>query len=99
MRNGRFCSQKCAQDNNNYGRYGLKNKEEWQALHDRAAGRCEICKKPFERTPHIDHDHKTGKARGLLCISCNQALGKLGDNLEGLTAAVNYILRSTSISP
>ena len=80
MRNGRFCGQKCVKAAAQYKPYGLKNKEEWQALHDRAAGRCEICKNEFDRTPHIDHDHETGKPRGLLCGKCNMGLGKLGDN-------------------
>ena len=39
----------------------------------------------------VDHCHKTGKVRGLLCIGCNTALGKLGDNEEGLLKALGYV--------
>jgi hypothetical protein len=42
-------------------------------------GRCAICcNKPFSgRSLHIDHCHKTGKVRGLLCATCNWYLGKI----------------------
>ena len=38
----------------------------------------------------IDHDHETGKIRGLLCDLCNRALGQFQDNLEVLKKAVEY---------
>lgn len=37
-------------------------------------GRCKICTKEM-KVPHVDHDHVTGKYRGLLCVSCNNGLG------------------------
>lgn len=40
---------------------------------------------------HVDHCHKTGRVRGILCTNCNQALGKLGDSLEALQAVVEYL--------
>lgn len=55
---------------------------------------CGICMKPFNGDRymmHTDHDHITGKVRGILCISCNHAIGVLGDNAEGLRAALRYI--------
>jgi hypothetical protein len=39
----------------------------------------------------VDHDHKTRKLRGVLCDGCNTALGKLGDNEEGVRALLVYI--------
>lgn len=39
----------------------------------------------------IDHDHENGRVRGVLCIRCNSALGKLGDNTEGLQRAMDYL--------
>lgn len=60
---------------------------------------CAICGKPETRKNkytgtcrlHIDHDHKTGKVRGLLCSKCNVVLGAFGDNIEILMSAINYL--------
>jgi len=39
----------------------------------------------------LDHCHETGEFRGWLCKQCNTGLGNLGDNLESLKRAVNYL--------
>lgn len=56
---------------------------------------CAICKKHELLTPRkslcVDHCHTTGKVRGLLCESCNQALGLLYDNKESLINALEYL--------
>ena len=61
-------------------------------------GRCAICMKPFVKTPRgkpvVDHDHKTGKVRGLLCDHCNAGLGLFKDNARLLLAAVHYLAGS-----
>lgn len=55
-------------------------------------GRCAICgTTPSGRRLAIDHDHTTGKVRGLLCGSCNTGLGLLGDTAEGIEAALRYL--------
>lgn len=46
----------------------------------------------------IDHDHETGTVRGLLCPSCNQALGLLKDSPDILRAAIHYLEGATTIS-
>jgi len=55
---------------------------------------CAICKKlltyPHQWT-HVDHDHTTNKVRGILCGTCNVGLGKLGDSIETLQNAINYL--------
>ena len=40
---------------------------------------------------HVDHDHKTGKVRGLLCKSCNIALGEVEDNIHTLKSMIEYL--------
>ena len=52
---------------------------------------CECCKKvPLKWC--LDHDHDTDKFRGWICERCNTGLGKLGDNIEGIVNALNYLL-------
>ena len=56
-------------------------------------GCCEICGKPPKQFKHlsIDHDHKTNKFRGLLCYTCNFAIGQFEDNVDLLDKAKNYL--------
>jgi hypothetical protein len=58
-------------------------------------GVCAICKeaRPEERTLHVDHDHVTGKVRGLLCFRCNNAIGDLRDDVEFAHRLLDYLDR------
>jgi|ERR1035437_434713 hypothetical protein len=53
--------------------------------------KCAICKNIFSKTPHIDHNHKTGKIRELLCGFCNKGLGEFKDNVVFLKNAIIYL--------
>lgn len=53
-------------------------------------GRCAICREPTEKL-HLDHDHATGKIRGLLCRFCNSLLGFARDDKKILGAAIHYL--------
>ena len=55
---------------------------------------CSICERKNDNLV-IDHDHNTGKVRGLLCVRCNTGLGKFKDDVELLTKAINYLNNST----
>ncbi len=55
---------------------------------------CYICnahQSIFSRKLVVDHCHKTGKVRGLLCSSCNQGIGHFKDNIDSLKKAVEYL--------
>jgi len=55
---------------------------------------CSICGKSINDNGNkldIDHDHKTGKVRGLLCKNCNKGIGLFYENINILEGAINYI--------
>jgi hypothetical protein len=57
-------------------------------------GGCAICgyrPKPGGRRLNIDHDHKTGAVRGLLCARCNRGLGWFRDDPDRLEIAATYL--------
>jgi hypothetical protein len=79
-----------------YGRtYGV-SADEVDAMLVAQGGGCAICGERPERlaSMHLDHDHMTGSLRGLLCIDCNQGLGKFRDDPEVLMAAIGYLRRT-----
>lgn len=63
-------------------KYGI-SWEEYERMGDDQAWRCLICQRhqdDLTRRLVVDHDHETGKIRGLLCQRCNSALGYLEDS-------------------
>jgi len=71
--------------------------EDLDDLMVKQAGKCGICGTDSPRGHGnklvIDHDHKTGFHRGLLCSNCNTALGLFQDNPDILAAAIEYLKR------
>jgi hypothetical protein len=56
-------------------------------------GVCAICGKgPSGRSLSVDHDHQTGKIRGLLCTTCNAGIGLLCDDYKLLVKAADYLI-------
>lgn len=54
--------------------------------------KCAMCGKRYKKKYyHIDHDHRTGKVRGLLCQHCNLSLGQFGDSIIVLQRAIDYL--------
>jgi hypothetical protein len=65
--------------------------DDYEALLAAQGGGCAICGNPPKtRRLHVDHDHKTGKVRGLLCHRCNRALPSWVTS-QWLTHATEYI--------
>jgi hypothetical protein len=62
-------------------------------LLERQSGACAICGCPNWRgsEPRVDHDHSTGKVRGLLCRNCNLVLGMIGDDPKTAQGIVEYL--------
>jgi hypothetical protein len=75
--------------------------EQYQALLEKQDGRCAICGvAEGHRSCHgtkcrlaIDHDHRTGATRGLLCNNCNRGLGRFKDSIAILESALRYLKR------
>lgn len=77
-------------------KYGLTVKEfrELEAEQDYKCNCCGISKEQTQQKELcVDHDHLTGEIRGLLCLQCNAGIGMLGDNLEGVQKAYDYLFR------
>lgn len=73
--------------------YGISFAE-YEKMLNAQNGKCAICgttstgsRKAF----HVDHDHKTGKIRGLLCSQCNTGIGNLRDDIGLLERAIEYL--------
>jgi hypothetical protein len=71
-------------------KYGL-TPEEWGELVAAHGDACAICGKQMRLS--IDHCHRSGKVRGLLCNDCNLGLGRFRDDPELLQAAIAYLTR------
>jgi len=71
-------------------RYGL-TREQYDVMMSEQEGRCAICRKEFIGPPHVDHDHRTKAVRGLLCKTCNLAVGYLHDDPDLAVQAAIYL--------
>ena len=76
---------------NRVARYNM-SLEELDELWSKQNGRCAICNGTLDTKKYcIDHDHSSGKVRGLLCSSCNTAIGLLKDSPEIICNAMRYL--------
>lgn len=73
--------------------YGL-TLEKYAEIYKAQGGKCAICHQDCKtkKSLSVDHDHETGKVRGLLCNMCNRALGMFLDSPEVLASARAYLL-------
>lgn len=70
--------------------YGI-TLEEYNTKLNSQMGVCAICYKSTKRTLSVDHNHTTGKIRGLLCHNCNVALGLLKEDKNILNRMIDYL--------
>jgi hypothetical protein len=64
-------------------------------------GLCAVCGQPETHSTWalaIDHDHATGRVRGLLCFQCNTMIGKAKDNPAILRAGADYVERHKALN-
>ena len=77
-------------------KYNLTS-EDYNKMYDKQYGRCAICdthQSELKYTLSIDHNHKNGKVRGLLCNNCNGGLGMFKDNKLILDKAIKYLMKN-----
>lgn len=95
-KNNNYTCNKC----HNLRRFGINYKDYVRML-DEQNGGCAICGN-CESTANVrgktsllavDHNHETGKVRGLLCGKCNKAIGLLNDNPQLLQNSINYLTK------
>lgn len=89
IKNKRWAKKKRLMD------YGI-TEEVLENIKQKQNNKCAICGKiinEFTKDFAIDHDHKTGKVRGLLCMNCNIGLGAFRDNKTIMRKAIDYLNR------
>lgn len=92
----KYCSYDCKRRASTYvsrlKQYGI-SAEEHKGMIEKAGGACEICnlKLSDPLRLNIDHNHKTGKVRGILCGRCNSGIGQFLDNENRLINAIKYL--------
>jgi hypothetical protein len=94
------CQSKYSRERNLKRNFNL-SESEYQSMFAAQKGCCAICGKSRNSSGKklaVDHCHKTGKVRGLLCINCNLGLGSLQDKIEILESAINYLKSKTKSS-
>jgi hypothetical protein len=84
-------------------RYHMKSNfgltlEDFDRMLEQQNGVCAICEKecPTGQRLGVDHDHVTGKIRGLLCRKCNSGIGQFGDSLDLVKKALAYLEASAA---
>ncbi len=73
-------------------KYGI-TEEDYERMLEEQDHLCAICREPCSsgRRLAVDHCHLTGKVRGLLCMNCNIALGKLKDSVKIAQSLIRYL--------
>jgi DNA-directed RNA polymerase subunit RPC12/RpoP len=86
------CAAKKGRNQRLLAKFGLTT-EEYDFLLTHQGGRCAICQTEPKKTKYaVDHDHKTGRIRGILCLICNhKLLGGAREKIALLKRAIEYL--------
>ena len=76
-------------------KYGI-TLDEYTAMYEVHGGKCAMCERGFA-VLDVDHDHKTGRVRGLLCRGCNTLLGHVEKRAGLIERAKEYLVRQSAI--
>lgn len=79
-----------ARDSHLQNKFGISLDDYTKMLRKQKGG-CAICGKPSTKSLAVDHNHKSGKIRGLLCFKHNIGLGYFDENIQYLKTAITYI--------
>jgi hypothetical protein len=81
-------------DNALRAQYGI-TLDQYERMADEQGGNCRICESALDLGFYtaVDHDHDTGRVRGLLCSKCNMALGAFKDSAALLERAIDYLTK------
>jgi len=80
--------------------WGL-SRENYVRMLEAQGGRCAICWREPSELPlafSVDHDHVTGRIRGLLCLNCNTGVGQLNDDPYLLRRAIDYLTGALEVT-
>lgn len=78
-------------------KYGI-SRDKYEEMLEQSGGLCAICHESFgDDYPNIDHDHKTGQVRELLCRRCNHGLGNFRDNIDFLESSIAYLKKHKEV--
>lgn len=78
----------------NLDRWFRLTEEDYQAMLTKQGGHCALCGRDVgdrKRRLYVDHCHRTGLIRGLLCANCNTGLGMFADDPDRLARAIEYL--------
>jgi hypothetical protein len=98
------CHSQQRKDNYNYDRQRIRHimfkyklsESDLNKMYVAQNGKCKICSTEYKEVSkhnnlYVDHCHKTGNVRGLLCFKCNRLLGVWDDNIDILKSAIKYL--------
>lgn len=92
----RSICKKCYGDSDNNSRFSNRGvtRQVFDDMIKNQLGKCAICGKILDspKKSFIDHDHRSGVIRGILCPSCNTMIGLSNDNPDILSKAIKYLL-------